>query len=749
MTNFYKILSVAALTAASIVPMDANGKITGPRHDADVAAIMRSMAPNASAFGSSARNRRVDEINSHLTGGNLRSRAMVEDTNPNPGFSIGPVRKFGDIDGPDGELWYYTATLWTRTEEHGSYNDYVLTEYKFDIYDSQMNLVGEVHDKMRYEEDEILVPGPDLGIDILPVITKHFFNNDDKYEVVISIAVNTTTEAVNRYHSVVYQLNGEKEVVSVYNPETGGEIEKEVDVPLKSYPQFFSDVLDASHDGTERYYMTFMSEVFQESGTDTSADNDTDTSFWDNLTASHMHFETYTNAGTDNEITKVIEFDIPYLKLQGDQEYTMPFITFVRNDQPYILCPYYKDFFYEAYYSPFEDTKMRENNSLMLDVYKLDGSNATKVQTTEIPAPKANDPEVICTFYGVGALRYNNDIVVGQFADNDKAYFYLTCYNYKVGDKTGDYCYYVCDPDGNKVRTIFENADDNMALTQVPGQNPHHLFIGNDADGNYTYNFVDLVDGFSNKTVQIPALLYLDGSDEGDLLLANVDMVPLGDSWKYAFEMRVPTVDDYDNDVMRIAWFNADGSFEHMDYINMGMSVYYAQCYVNGTALNPKLIKSDDANEYLVLIKRGISGSSSESQEELIVAQPQSADEPQGRTLLHLIPCEKGTLKSIGIYPGLDGGQALNVSYINENNRITSDFYPLPFDMNAIEDIKSDSAVSVISFDGSVLRAEGTITVYSAHGAVMAQGKESVSVGKLTPGAYIAVAQGKPFKFVK
>lgn len=754
MTDFYKILSAAVLTVASTATMDAGANFAGPRKNVDVHAMMRSMAPNASAFAPSQRNIRAAEINTMLTAGSPASRAMTSDPNPEPGTTMGPVRNFFDLDGPNNELWYYTTTLWTKAIRYPYYTDYILTEYQFDIYDSQMEFVGSVHDKMRYQDDEVRVPGPDLGIDILPVITKNFFNNDDKYEVVVSIAVNSTTEAVNHYRSVIYQIGGEKETVSVYDPETNGEIEKEVDVPIKSYPQFFSDVLDASHDGVENYYMTFMSEIFgpDEESPQADSDSNVDTSFWDYLTASHMHLETYAKAGDNDDITKVVEFDIPYLKLQGDQENTMPLITFMQNDKPYILCPHYKDYFFEPYYSPYDESKMRDNNSLVLDLYALDGSNANKIQTTEIPAPKIDDPNVLLTYYGVGILRYNNDIAIGKFANDEKAYFYLTRFNYKAGDRTDDYCYYVYGPDGNRVRTLFENADNDITLSEVEGRNPHHLFIGLDDNGNYTYYFVDLIEGLSNKTVQIPALLYLDDdSDEGDLLLANADIVALGNgTWKYAFEMKVPTVDDYDNDVMRVAWFNADGTFDRMDYINMGSNVYYAQCYINGMALNPKLVKSDDEHEYMLLVKRGIEGaSSSASQEELVVAQPQSDANPQGLTLLHLTPSEKGSLNNIGIYPGLNGGNSLCVTYVNSSNQVTADFYALPFDLSAIDDIKSDNASSVISFDGSVLRAEGLITVYSVQGSVVARGNDAVSVADFVPGAYIAVAQGKPFKFVK
>ena len=217
MTDFYKILSAAVLTVASTATMDAGANFAGPRKNVDVHAMMRSMAPNASAFAPSQRNVRAAEINTMLTAGSPASRAMTSDPNPEPGTTMGPVRNFFDLDGPNNELWYYTTTLWTKAIRYPYYTDYILTEYQFDIYDSQMEFVGSVHDKMRYQDDEVRVPGPDRGIDILPVITKNFFNNDDKYEVVVSIAVNSTTEAVNHYRSVIYQIGGEKETVSVYD----------------------------------------------------------------------------------------------------------------------------------------------------------------------------------------------------------------------------------------------------------------------------------------------------------------------------------------------------------------------------------------------------------------------------------------------------------------------------------------------------------------------------------------------------
>lgn len=766
MKIFHTLLSAVALSLMGMVGNDASAKVGANvlRHDVNVPNLMRRMAPNAGIFESN-RSVKAAEINSMITSKVTPLFDAPNYITPTPDVTVGPTRSFRDMDGPDGQLWYYTSKLVSRPIQHEYYTEYILEEYTFDIFDANMDYVGTIHDKMRYQDDEVRVPGPDLGIDVLPVVTKNFFNSDDLCEIVVSIAVNTTTPGKNNYRSVVYSLNGEKEILPVYNASTKTYEDKECDKIVNVFNSFVGDVLSLSTAGHEEVYMTFMNEIlpegyFYSANAESGSEEETpvDTSFWDAMCRYKYHYQMYGKVGQDGKLQHVMDVTIPIIQSQGDQESTPPVMTLEHNGCGYLVHPYYEDTFFNPYYDPYDDMSMRENNNLVIDLYKIQNYAVEKVSTTKIPVVKDNKNGVLATYYSVGDLRYTKDVDFVNFGNNDKPVYYITRCNYVIStDGKDDYCYYAYDVDGNKVCTVFEYADANIELTQANGLQPEHMFVDIDDDGDYRYNMVNLVTGNDpQKTVKISSLLKLDPDDDGDLIMANVDRVPFADgSYKYAFEMRVPGVDDDENDIMRVVWFDADGKYDRMDGINMGKNVYFAQTYINGTVLNPDLFTDqDDEHEYMVLIKRGIdpSGSSSASQEELIVAQPVSEANPEGKTFLHLTPCEKGVLSTVGISQ-TKGVNSLNVSYASDgadnSTQYYTDFYYLPFKLDAIQEITEAVAAGNISFDGSVIAAEGSIEIFNLKGIAVAAAINEVNVASLPSGIYVAVSGGKAYKFSK
>ncbi len=765
MKIYHTILSAVALTFMGMVGNDASAKVGANvlQREVNVQNLMRRMAPNAGIFESN-RTVKTAAINTMITSKVAPLFDAPNYPTPVPDVTVGPNRAFRDMDGPNGEIWYYTTQLVSRPIPHEYYTEYILEEYTFDIFDANMAYVGTVHDKMHYQDDEVRVPGPDIGIDLLPVVTKNFFNGDDLYEVVVSIAVNTTTPGKNHYRSVIYSINGEKEVYPIYNAATKEYEPKECDKIVTTYPAFVGDVLNASNADKEEVYMTFMDEIMPESFFYSYAEGATDESdpadsrFWKDLISYRYNFQVYGKADAAGNLQKVKEINLPIIQSQGDQESTPPLMTFIHDGVCYIAFPYYEEPFFNPYSSPYEDMSMRETNNLVIELFKLHDFQADLISTTKVPMTKDNKNGVLATYYSVGDLRYTKDVDFGSFGNPDMPVYYITRCNYVITtDGKDDFCYYAYDVDGNKIRTIFEYADANMELTQATGLKPEHMFVDIDDDGDYRYNMVDLVDGYdAQKTVKISSLLRLDPDDDGDLMMANVDRVPLKDgSYKYAFEMRVPGVDDDENDIMRVAWFNADGKFDRLDGINMGKNVYFAQTYINGSVLNPDLFTDqDDEHEYMVLIKRGIdaTGVSSASQEELIVAQPQSEANPEGKTFLHLTPCEKGVLASVGVAQS-NGVKSMNITYASEgadnSTEYYTDFYYLPFKLDAIQEITDTAAAGNISYNGTVIAAEGSIEIFNLKGIAVAAGINEVNVASLPAGIYVAVSGGKAYKFSK
>ncbi|MDE7375371.1 MAG: hypothetical protein K2N16_00820 [Muribaculaceae bacterium] len=664
-----------------------------------------------------------------------------------PSVEMGPTRSFYDIDGPNGELWYCSTELGVKPINHEYWTEYILQEYSFTIYDSEFKEVGTIHDKMRYADDELAVPGPDQGISVLPVVTKNFFNTDDKYEIVVALAVNAGP-GINHYRSVVYSLGGDKETATIWRD--GTEVTEQVDKAIAQYDGFIVDVLDVSANGQEDFYMTFADEYGPVYDLDfdkiIEGDEEEGQRYWEAISQSGNIYQMYGKAGADDKLSKVFTFECSYQQMQGDQESTPPMLTFNRDGQGYIVCPYYKDTFFNPYYSPWdENMSMRSGNSLVVDLYKIANGSTEKINTIEVPVEKTDKDGVLATYYSVGDLNYSADVVFNQ---QGNPMYVLTRCNYLISiDGTTDYCYYIYDSTGAKTVTVFENSDSNKPLTSVPGHGEQVMFVSYDDFEGYIYNFVDLLTGFSDKTVKIPALLDT-GFDDPETLSANVDRVAIGDSYKYAFEMKTPLTDEYDNTFMRVAWFNADGSFDRIDHINMGQNVMYAQCWIDGAILDPSLIAADSEHEYLILVKRGISDTDSSSQEELIVGQPANEDLEGGKTLLNLGPCDKGELRNVSLYyPAADSPARLFVSYVNESG-FNVEFYDLPLTgSTGIEGVEDD-ANAQIAYDGQDITAQGQIKVYSMQGALVAQGQGSVSTAGLPAGVYVAVAGNSSCKIL-
>lgn len=653
----------------------------------------------------------------------------------------------GDLDGPNDELWFYTSSMVYRTIHHEYYDEQVLLEYSFEIYDSAANLIGTVHDKMRYEENEVRV----VECSLVPMVSRNFFNNDDNYEVMVRLGVNcvrtnedgSTTWLPNNYRNLVYSLGGEKESLEVDTPD-GDSVTKEFDKPVYRIEGSLGDVLDASVGGREEILLTFYGESLPEysegdiiggDGGPTVSDD-----FWENLTAAHISLKVCGKVDADGKMPELLNFEIPILSMPGDQENTPFMMSFRNGDDAYYMVQYYKEVFYNKYESATDDMTMREHNSLMVDLYKVENGAVVKASTTEIPFVKDSKDRLLFSFHSVGDFRYKEDI---NFDADGMPSFFVTRNNY-FADEHSEYSYYYHDADGKRIHTIFENAESNMPLTNIEGFEPQQMFVtyGN---GEYTFHFVDLLSGI--KKTSFSCYLETDPDSDPDMMTSNIDRTKVGDSYQYAVEMRTPTIDEYDNSIMRIGWLDADGKFLRMDEVNMGQYVKYAQSYLDGYTLRPDLYLSDDHHEYMILIKRGVS--STATREDLLIGQALNPDAPEGRDVLLLTPDEKGSIATINPYTMLDNPM-LHVYYYNsDNGSMAMEIYNLPFDLSSIEEIEMTEGGSALTFDGASVYSSGNeIAVYDIRGALLRKGEGKVAVADLKAGVYVAIAAGEARKFV-
>ena len=114
--------------------------------------------------------------------GNQKSRIA-------PNFTSPTSDEFQYLYGPDGSQWYAICNYDTEDVElEGGYvTQHLIKGFTYTIYDSKFNEIGKVRDKIVFEENEIRCAGIELDV----TVTQKFFKSDDKYEVMVSMSMNT------------------------------------------------------------------------------------------------------------------------------------------------------------------------------------------------------------------------------------------------------------------------------------------------------------------------------------------------------------------------------------------------------------------------------------------------------------------------------------------------------------------------------------------------------------------------------
>lgn len=655
----------------------------------------------------------------------LAKPTMRVDAGPNgyiPAATKTGMVSFDDIDGPNGELWYYSATVVQDTiPPHGdvSYTDYILREYEFTIYDASMNVVGTIKDKVDYVEDEVRV----VSYSLLPIVTSNFFNTDDKYEVIISLAVNTE-HWVNNYRNLVYSIGGEKD-------------SEGFDVPVWKTTDFLADVIEGAPraDGSPNYFMTFSREQY---------DAPDDAGFWDFLLETNTVYFVYTSATSDSEGPVLLATEkIPMIQLQGDQQYSVPILSMREGEHTYFVMPMYEEPFYNRYDSPTEDMTQRETNTLAIRIFEATPTSFTQVWNVPVPVTKTDDGTIVASYYSIGSLNYRDDII---FDDNLDPTFVVTKWDYTpANDDSYISSYYLFDSNGTRKAVLAENCDQFNNLPAIDGQPTQIMFIRTDNFGDIYFDITNLTDG--KVVLSIPQMYEYSDDAEIESLTANVTRIPDGDSYSYCFELRVPEYDDATgDDVMRFIWIDANGKFRRIDRVSMGQRVQYAKSYLsNSKAVMPGTYTTEGL-AYMMLIKRGTQGS--ETIEELYISTPMS-DDNSGKVLLNLVPDERGSLTSIVPDFRPEGEQStLSVYYYNQTTKLLSyDIYNLPLENNAGVDAVIPAG-SDITLQAGIIYADGPVAVYNTAGTVVARGNGSVSTAYLAPGLYIAVSGNNVLKLI-
>lgn len=676
-------------------------------------------------------------IDSFIKGNPVDARYDTPFENPETMLTLPASDIMGDLEAPDGAIWSYIGKFeYLEIPPHDNvvFTERLLQEYTFTIYDSDMNEVGTIKDKIHYRNGEKRAPLCELT----PVITRNFFNTDDELEVMVAVGINPAEGYGVHYQSYIYALGGEKD-------------ENGYDQPLMIFNSLVGDIIEGprSSDGSDNFYFTFMGEPY--------VDVRANTSFWDSLTARKSTLTIFGKA-KDNKGPRLIHsYSIPILQMPGDQESVPEMISLRRGNDVYFLFQQYKEPFYNRYDDPLNaDLTQREGNSLLIDIFKGEEEGLTPVSHTEIPVildtmPDAEgNPTSLFSYFSVGNLRYRQDILFdAPGVIEGKPDFIITRTNYQPSTDGMVYSYFTYRNDGTLKKTLCLYSSGSRAMGDVEGCEPQQMFVQRDSFG-YRYRFVDLYS--ADTAALIDANYYYDEDSDPELLSANCDRTPDGNgSYYYVFELRYPLIDDDENDILRFMYLNADGSYNHTDHVNMGKGVAYAQSYLSTEALRPGTYSTSGTPAYMMLIKRGVEGSEAKI-EQLMVAEAETEENPEGRTLLLLGPKNHSVLTSIvpefayGDRPG-----RLFVYYYNSPKSLLSlEIYGLPLDSDkgAVTEIKG-SDVLPLSIHGETVQAEGEIHIYTIDGKLIATANDTADISNLGKGIYIVACGGKALKLVR
>lgn len=163
------------------------------------------------------------------------------------------------------------------------------------------------------------------------------------------------------------------------------------------------------------------------------------------------------------------------LEMPGDQENTPVFMSMLHDGKPYFICPRYALPFYNDYnISDYNtDQTMRDGNSLVVEIYRIDGNQAVLEQTTSIPAPKAEG--ALASYYSVGDLMYREDIMMSQ---PGSAQLLVTRSDVQsAAEESGVKTYAVYTSDGALKATLMANCAGGVPMSDIPGKETQYMFV--------------------------------------------------------------------------------------------------------------------------------------------------------------------------------------------------------------------------------------------------------------------------------
>ncbi len=559
----------------------------------------------------------------------------------------------GMLNAPDGSTWFYTGNYIIEEIKHEYYTERVKKGFEYTIYDQNLKVLGTVRDLLPLREGQTRI----AQIELCSQVTKKFANSDNKYEVAVAVSANsskTGSDYFTESYTNFYSIGGQK-------TEEGND---KCILSIDGYPVNYLNA--ATDKWSENFYFSFLEEITPDQ--DFDPDSDDFNEAYDKFIMAHIQKASiYKWAGWGNA-EKVGEFNIPRACMPGDGSNAPFMMSKMADGKAVFLLQYYeKSLFVNKMPDLSGETSedLTPDNRLLLETYTFDNPSSksmTKLGETAIECTTSDNGY---RFFSVGGLRYTDDFDMANYgASGNMPGFLVTVNDYSFGG-SDEYInsYYVYNPAGERIKTIFENSENYINLEPTAGFEAQSIFIQLTPQG-YTFTCVDLPSG--NLVQTLPQVI------DGEAITASISRYPVGDDYQYVIVLAQDELGNDLNSYKKIAWVDRSASIVNIDRIKLGQHVPAAQVYLGEEALSPYFFNTDDAREYMVLLKRynDYEGGSTDTSEEFHVI---STD---GRTLLSGNP-EAGQLASI--IPIVGTPSRLNLVY-NKDNAFVQEIYDLPLE---------------------------------------------------------------------
>ena len=524
-----------------------------------------------------------------------------------------PMDNYGFLNAPDGSTWTYTASFEKK------YGDYTMVTLA--VYNDSKEHVGTIVDSLKLDSTMIAINQAEIN----PLVTKQFFNNDSKYELMLFLHAQTKNYEGKFFNHVFSIADGETVTEPIATVE-GRQI----------YAQNTSEF-------NENYVM-----IFARDSASTSK----------NYT---LCYDIRRKAAYGDKDGIRYTFRVPYANVAALNDLQPIFMLKSGNDQFYVLQQYEKPYFDPNTPLDQDPVVNPDNNLVITFINKI----FKTVHTTKIPITQDENQKLLYTFPMLGGLEGAKDILLNY--DGTKPAYIITKEKYNLESDGSITSFYKYDVDGNELNTIAENTLGRIKMSSVVGQEEQWMFMKEEYDGEFF--FVDL----PSCTPRAEISVFL---EDGRTISSQIDRYPKGDSYEYAVALLQGNNEEDGTISQDIAWLNADGSFNRYEKINLGKYIEAAQVNITADALNPWVIHTDDAREYMVLVKRYNPNNTSDKETAFLVCNT------KGEILLDYGKDEeKGELNMVYL---MDKGANPSILCVyQKNGALTMHYTPLP--LNKVE----------------------------------------------------------------